>query len=158
MNSDVFKGQWKQLKGDIKMRWNQLTDDDIETIDGAMEKLEGRLQERYGWEKERVAPRDRDLGPRPRRLGAEPARSESAPLLGLPRLSEAPDLPNGGSGYDRRVAARRPPPPAVVEPSEDDRYFLEGPHSRRKELLILFRAVARLHPRLPRPALRRALA
>ena len=55
MNSDVFKGQWKQLKGDIKMRWNQLTDDDLETIDGAMEKLEGRLQERYGWEKARVS-------------------------------------------------------------------------------------------------------
>jgi uncharacterized protein YjbJ (UPF0337 family) len=55
MNADVFKGQWKQLKGDIKMRWNKLTDDDLESIDGAMEKLEGRLQERYGWEKERVA-------------------------------------------------------------------------------------------------------
>ena len=44
MNSDVFKGQWKQLKGDIKMRWNKLTDDDLETIDGAMEKLEGRCR------------------------------------------------------------------------------------------------------------------
>jgi uncharacterized protein YjbJ (UPF0337 family) len=55
MNSDVFKGQWKQLKGDIKMRWNKLTDDDVEAIDGAMEKLEGRLQERYGWEKERIS-------------------------------------------------------------------------------------------------------
>jgi uncharacterized protein YjbJ (UPF0337 family) len=55
MNSDVFKGQWKQLKGDIKMRWNKLTDDDVEAIDGAVEKLEGRLQERYGWEKERIA-------------------------------------------------------------------------------------------------------
>ena len=55
MNSDVFKGQWKQLKGDIKMRWNKLTDDDLEAIDGAMEKLEGRLQERYGWEKDRIS-------------------------------------------------------------------------------------------------------
>ena len=55
MNSDVFKGQWKQLKGDVKMRWNQLTDDDLESIDGAVEKLEGKLQERYGWEKERVS-------------------------------------------------------------------------------------------------------
>lgn len=54
MNSDVFKGQWKQLKGDIKMRWNRLTDDDLEVIDGAMDKLEGALQERYGWEKEQV--------------------------------------------------------------------------------------------------------
>ena len=55
MNSDVFKGQWKQLKGDIKMRWNQLNDDDIEAVDGAMDKLEGRLQERYGWERERAS-------------------------------------------------------------------------------------------------------
>ena len=54
MNSDVFKGQWKQLKGDIKMRWNKLTDDDLEFVGGAMDKLEGRLQERYGWEKEQT--------------------------------------------------------------------------------------------------------
>ncbi len=54
MNSDVFKGQWKQLKGDVKMRWNKLTDDDLEVVDGAMDKLEGKLQERYGWEKEQV--------------------------------------------------------------------------------------------------------
>ena len=52
MNADVFKGQWKQLKGDIKMRWNKLTDDDVEMVGGALEKLEGRLQERYGWKKE----------------------------------------------------------------------------------------------------------
>ena len=54
MNDDVFKGQWKQLKGEIKMRWNQLTDDDIDVIDGAKDKLIGRLQERYGWEKEKA--------------------------------------------------------------------------------------------------------
>jgi uncharacterized protein YjbJ (UPF0337 family) len=52
MNADVFKGQWKQLKGDIKMRWGRLTDDDLDTVDGAMDTLEGRLQERYGWSKE----------------------------------------------------------------------------------------------------------
>lgn len=32
------------------------------------------------------------------------------------------------------------PPPPVVESSEDDRYFLEGPHSRLQELFILLRA------------------
>jgi uncharacterized protein YjbJ (UPF0337 family) len=52
MNPDVFKGQWKQLKGDARMRWNRLTDDDLDFIGGAMDKLEGRLQERYGWEKD----------------------------------------------------------------------------------------------------------
>ena len=53
MNDDVFKGQWKQLRGEIRKRWNQLTDDDLDVVDGTLEKLEGRLQERYGWEKER---------------------------------------------------------------------------------------------------------
>jgi uncharacterized protein (TIGR00730 family) len=33
------------------------------------------------------------------------------------------------------------PPPPVVESSEADVYFLEGPHSRVKELFILFRAM-----------------
>lgn len=54
MNMDIFKGQWKQLRGDIKMRWGRLTDDDLDSVDGAMDKLEGRLQERYGWGKEQA--------------------------------------------------------------------------------------------------------
>ena len=39
------------------------------------------------------------------------------------------------------MTASPSPPPPVVEQSEDDRYLLEGPHSRLKELFILFRAV-----------------
>lgn len=54
MNDDIIKGQWKQLTGEIKKRWNQLTDDDLEAIGGERERLEGKLQERYGWEKERA--------------------------------------------------------------------------------------------------------
>ncbi len=54
MNADGLRGHWKQLKGDIKMRWARLTDNDLESIDGAMDKLEGRLQERYGWSKEQT--------------------------------------------------------------------------------------------------------
>ncbi|HXG89201.1 MAG TPA: TIGR00730 family Rossman fold protein [Vicinamibacterales bacterium] len=38
------------------------------------------------------------------------------------------------------VATPGPDVPEVVQPSEDDRYFLEGPHGRAKELLILVRA------------------
>ena len=54
MNADVFKGQWKQLRGEVRQRWNKLTDDDLDVIDGKLETLEGRLQEKYGWERERV--------------------------------------------------------------------------------------------------------
>ena len=52
MHPDVFRGQWQRLKGDIKMRWGRLTNDDLDSIGGAIDKLERRLQERYGWGEE----------------------------------------------------------------------------------------------------------
>lgn len=52
MNKDRIKGQWKQLRGDIKRRWGKLTDDDLEVADGNADYLAGRLQERYGIERD----------------------------------------------------------------------------------------------------------
>jgi uncharacterized protein YjbJ (UPF0337 family) len=49
MNSDILLGRWKQLKGEVKIRWGRLTDDEIERIEGRREKLEGLLQQRYGY-------------------------------------------------------------------------------------------------------------
>lgn len=42
------KGDWKQLKGKIKERWGQLTDDDLRQIEGQRDQLAGRIQSRYG--------------------------------------------------------------------------------------------------------------
>jgi uncharacterized protein YjbJ (UPF0337 family) len=54
MNEDVLKGKWKQLKGEVKMRWGDLTDDEVDMIDGARDKLAGKLQERYGYTRDRA--------------------------------------------------------------------------------------------------------
>ncbi|MEX1021326.1 MAG: CsbD family protein [Litorilinea sp.] len=54
MNSDVIKGQWNQLKGEVKQKWGKLTDDDITQIEGSYDKLVGRIQERYGYARERA--------------------------------------------------------------------------------------------------------
>lgn len=54
MNEDVFKGKWKQLKGQIQQKWGDLTDDDLDRIEGAQTEFEGLLQERYGYTKERA--------------------------------------------------------------------------------------------------------
>ena len=51
---DVFEGRWKQIKGDAKRFWGNLTDDDLDRADGNKDKLVGALQERYGWEKTRA--------------------------------------------------------------------------------------------------------
>jgi uncharacterized protein YjbJ (UPF0337 family) len=50
----VLKGQWKQLRGKMKEWWGNLTDDDVERIDGSQDRLVGTLQQRYGYAKERA--------------------------------------------------------------------------------------------------------
>jgi uncharacterized protein YjbJ (UPF0337 family) len=54
MNSDVLKGKWKQMRGEVKKWWGDLTDDDLDRIEGERDKLIGRLQERYGYSRERA--------------------------------------------------------------------------------------------------------
>ena len=54
MNSDTLKGQWKQMRGEVKKWWGDLTDDDLDRIEGERDKLIGRLQERYGYTREKA--------------------------------------------------------------------------------------------------------
>jgi uncharacterized protein YjbJ (UPF0337 family) len=46
--SDILKGKWKQISGDVKQWWGDLTDDDITKVNGQRDKLVGIIQERYG--------------------------------------------------------------------------------------------------------------
>lgn len=48
MNENTLKGEWKQLKGSVKQKWGELTDDDLDQVEGSRDKLVGRVQERYG--------------------------------------------------------------------------------------------------------------
>lgn len=54
MNDDIFKGKWKQLRGQVQQKWGDLTNDDLDRIQGAQTEFEGLLQERYGYTKERA--------------------------------------------------------------------------------------------------------
>jgi uncharacterized protein YjbJ (UPF0337 family) len=54
MQSDIFEGQWKQMRGELRSWWGKLTDDDLEKIAGKKDKLLGMLQERYGYTRERA--------------------------------------------------------------------------------------------------------
>ena len=51
---DQIKGNWKQFRGRVKEKWGELTDDDLDRIDGQREQLEGVIQERYGKAKQAV--------------------------------------------------------------------------------------------------------
>jgi uncharacterized protein YjbJ (UPF0337 family) len=48
MNQDILQGKWKQLKGKAKQRWGELTDDDLNRVEGNYQELVGIIQEKYG--------------------------------------------------------------------------------------------------------------
>lgn len=54
MNKDEFAGQWKNIKGKVKEKWGELTDDDLTRINGKRDQLLGFIQKRYGYEKEKA--------------------------------------------------------------------------------------------------------
>lgn len=54
MNQDVFQGKWKQMRGAVKKAWGNLTDDDLDRVNGETDQLVGMLQERYGYTKEKA--------------------------------------------------------------------------------------------------------
>jgi uncharacterized protein YjbJ (UPF0337 family) len=54
MDWNRVEGNWKQVKGKIKEKWGNLTDDDLDKINGRRDQLEGRIQERYGLARDRV--------------------------------------------------------------------------------------------------------
>ncbi len=45
--SKLFKAQWKQMRGKIKEQWGDLTDDDLDKVDGQLDQLIGVVQEKY---------------------------------------------------------------------------------------------------------------
>ena len=54
MNNDVFEGKWKQIRGQAKVWWGKLTDDDLEEVGGHFDKLIGMLQVKYGYTRQQA--------------------------------------------------------------------------------------------------------
>ena len=54
MNRDILEGKWKKVKGTVKEKWGELTDDELDKSAGRFEKLAGLLQERYGYAKDQA--------------------------------------------------------------------------------------------------------
>ena len=54
MNKDVFEGKWKQVRGEAKVWWGKLTDDDLDKVSGQFDVFAGLLQEKYGYSREQA--------------------------------------------------------------------------------------------------------
>jgi uncharacterized protein YjbJ (UPF0337 family) len=49
-----LKGNWNEVKGKLKQKYGQLTDDDLMFADGKEDELLGRLQKRLGRTKDEL--------------------------------------------------------------------------------------------------------
>ena len=56
-----FKGNWNEVKGKLKQKFGQLTDDDVVFAQGKEDELLGRLQKRLGQDKEALRKTIADL-------------------------------------------------------------------------------------------------
>ena len=54
INAQELQGQWNQLRGRVKEKWGQLTDDDLQIQGGNVDQLVGRIQQRTGETRESI--------------------------------------------------------------------------------------------------------
>lgn len=54
-NTDVIKGKWNEIKGELQKGWGKITDDEWEQTKGDMKSISGLIQQRYGDKKEDVS-------------------------------------------------------------------------------------------------------
>jgi uncharacterized protein YjbJ (UPF0337 family) len=54
INAQELQGQWTKLRGQVKEKWGQLTDDDLQIHGGNIDQLVGRIQQRTGEGRESI--------------------------------------------------------------------------------------------------------
>ncbi|HKI43720.1 MAG TPA: CsbD family protein [Balneolales bacterium] len=54
MNDFKLKGNWNEMKGKLKQRFGELTDDDLSVGEGKQDELIGRIQQKLGKTKDEV--------------------------------------------------------------------------------------------------------
>ena len=82
MNTETLKGQWKQLKGQVRKQWGKLTDDDLDQIHGDARFSPARF--RSATAGPRTRHRKRWIGSsRPRRTSRSTGRGCEPPTIEL---------------------------------------------------------------------------
>jgi len=54
INAQELQGQWNTLRGQVKQKWGQLTDDDLQIHGGNVDQLVGKIQQKTGEGREAV--------------------------------------------------------------------------------------------------------
>jgi len=54
VNQQVLQGNWNEIKGKIRRKWGQLTNDDVQNFDGNVDRLVGLIERKTGEGRESV--------------------------------------------------------------------------------------------------------
>jgi len=54
MNTQDLKGKWNEVKGKLKQKYADLTDDDLLYVEGKEDELYGKLQQKLGKTREEI--------------------------------------------------------------------------------------------------------
>lgn len=54
INAQEIQGQWNKIRGQVKEKWGQLTDDDLALQGGNVDQLIGRIQQKTGEGREAI--------------------------------------------------------------------------------------------------------
>ncbi|HEX2969120.1 MAG TPA: CsbD family protein [Bacteroidales bacterium] len=54
MNKAIFKGNWDELKGKLKQKYADLTDDDLMFVEGKEDETLGRIEKKLGKSRDEV--------------------------------------------------------------------------------------------------------
>jgi uncharacterized protein YjbJ (UPF0337 family) len=52
VNWDQIAGKWTEMKGHLREKWGELTDDELDQMKGKRDQLAGIIQQKYGLAKE----------------------------------------------------------------------------------------------------------
>ncbi|AHI06943.1 hypothetical protein BDW_12215 [Bdellovibrio bacteriovorus W] len=55
MNKDIFEGKLKEISGEIKKKWGEITDDEIVRTKGNAQALSGLVQQKMGLSKDEAS-------------------------------------------------------------------------------------------------------
>jgi uncharacterized protein YjbJ (UPF0337 family) len=61
INAQQVQGSWNQIRGKLKEKWGQLTDDDLKIVGGNVEQMVGRIQQKTGEMRETIESYVNDL-------------------------------------------------------------------------------------------------